>query len=179
MIRHMNTQTKQRLSRASWIEAGYRALAARGPGALKAEPLARDLGTTKGSFYWHFKDVPDYHEALLAAWETQAMPPQDEAGLPVPRLRALAESLGQQDETECAVRGWANGHHGAAASVARLDGIRLNRITNLLQEIGIANPEMARIILAAAIGMRELGESDVAPGPDAMASLVDLVLALR
>ena len=179
MIGAMNTQPKQRLSRARWIGAGYRALAARGPEALKAEPLARDLGTTKGSFYWHFKDVPEYHEALLAAWEAEAMPAGDSVGLPVPRLRALAEALGRVDETERAVRGWASGHEGAAETVARVDAARLVRITGLLQEIGIANPEMARIILAAAVGMRELGESDAAPGADAMGSLVDLVLALR
>ncbi|MEH6751885.1 MAG: TetR family transcriptional regulator, partial [Paracoccaceae bacterium] len=36
--------------------AGLAALAEAGPVALKAEPMARRLGTTKGSFYWHFAD---------------------------------------------------------------------------------------------------------------------------
>ena len=40
--------------------AGFRALARSGARALRAEALARDLDTTKGSFYWHFKDLPDY-----------------------------------------------------------------------------------------------------------------------
>ncbi|MFN3661424.1 TetR family transcriptional regulator [Yoonia sp.] len=43
-----------------WLMAGFRALASHGPSALRAAALARDLGTTKGSFYWHFKDLPDY-----------------------------------------------------------------------------------------------------------------------
>ena len=58
-----------RLNRQSWIDAGLRALVAEGPTALAAEPLARQLGTTKGSFYWHFKDVPDFQKAVIRDWQ--------------------------------------------------------------------------------------------------------------
>jgi len=61
-----------RLSRDRWIDAGFRALTEKGPQALKAEPLARGLNTTKGSFYWHFKDVPAFQAEMLACWEKQA-----------------------------------------------------------------------------------------------------------
>jgi len=43
-----------RLGKADWLDAGLAALAAEGPAALRAEALARQLNTTKGSFYWHF-----------------------------------------------------------------------------------------------------------------------------
>ena len=59
---------KQRLSADDWLRAGLQALTASGPEALKAEPLARRLETTKGSFYWHFEDVPRYRQALLNFW---------------------------------------------------------------------------------------------------------------
>ena len=65
--------TKSRLSPDKWLTAGFEALVASGPSALAAEPLARALGTTKGSFYWHFKDVPAFQDALLAAWQ---VPPE-------------------------------------------------------------------------------------------------------
>ena len=59
---------RQRLSPQTWIEAGLAELVAQGPKALAAEPLARKLATTKGSFYWHFKDVPDFQAAVVKHW---------------------------------------------------------------------------------------------------------------
>ncbi len=35
------------------------------------QPVARRLGTTTGSFYWHFADRQDLLSALLALWEDQ------------------------------------------------------------------------------------------------------------
>src|SRR5262245_7462490 len=71
-IRHrMATSTR---SRADWLRAARLALRRRGPDAVRVEPLARALGVTKGSFYWHFRDRSDLLEALLKEWE-------DETGL--------------------------------------------------------------------------------------------------
>ena len=36
--------------------AAFRALARGGVEAIAVEPIAAELGTTKGSFYWHFKN---------------------------------------------------------------------------------------------------------------------------
>lgn len=44
----------------------------RGIGGVAVEPLARRVGATKGSFYWHFNDLPTFVRALLDHWrETQ------------------------------------------------------------------------------------------------------------
>ena len=174
-VAFMSKTKSQRLTRDRWIEAGFKALAERGPEALKAEPLARDLGTTKGSFYWHFKDVPEFHAALMEAWEARALPSEDEDGLPVPRLRRLAAWLGEPDAQDVALRAWAR----ADDTVARVDGARMDLIAELLTEIGIQNPEMAQILYAASVGMRSLHDGEAATGPEAMGSMVDLILALR
>lgn len=171
----MTQEKKARLSRTSWIEAGFAALAEDGPEALKAEPLARRLGTTKGSFYWHFKDVPDFHAAMLDAWELRSEPPEDEDGTAEQRLRRLAGWLGAPDRQDVALRAWAK----AIDSVERVDGARMDRVAELLIEIGIGNPEMAQIIYATSVGMRSLSQDEAATGPEAMESLVDLILALR
>ena len=60
---------RSRLSRSDWIEAALRALSVGGLGNLSVERLAGELGATKGSFYWHFKDRPALVEAALAEWE--------------------------------------------------------------------------------------------------------------
>ena len=66
--------TRQRLSPDDWLKAGVDALARLGPEGLKAEPLARVLETTKGSFYWHFPDVPTYQKRVLEYWSESRVP---------------------------------------------------------------------------------------------------------
>src|SRR4051812_49828529 len=58
-----------RTPREDWIAAGLKALARGGPEAVRVEPLARELGATKGSFYWHFQDRAALLQALLDDWE--------------------------------------------------------------------------------------------------------------
>ncbi len=182
----MTSRGGKRLTRSDWLTAGARLLAAQGAGALKAEPMARHLKTTKGSFYWHFRDVPDFHAQLLTEWERSAQADLEavlgSAPGAVARLRALAQSIAAPEEgrtTEAAIRSWATGHAGARAAIARIDQARLTAIRRLLTETGIGNPEMARIIYAAGIGMDLLDRTGEGDNRNSMGSLVDLVLALR
>src|SRR5512147_372241 len=59
-------------SAADWLQAAFHALRTGGVAAVKIEPLARSLGLTKGSFYWHFRDREALLDALLAEWERRA-----------------------------------------------------------------------------------------------------------
>jgi AcrR family transcriptional regulator len=59
-----------RLGPEDWTRAALAAIAAKGTANVSVERLARELGTTKGSFYWHFKDRPALIEAALQRWET-------------------------------------------------------------------------------------------------------------
>ena len=70
----MPVQTKQaspkiRLSAAAWEHAALDLLAESGVGAVAVEPLARRLGVTKGSFYWHFATREALLKAALERWE--------------------------------------------------------------------------------------------------------------
>lgn len=51
------------------MDAAFAALAEGGVAAVAVEPLAVRLGTTKGSFYWHFAGRDALLEATLAHWE--------------------------------------------------------------------------------------------------------------
>ncbi len=64
----MSKQQRQ-LSRQDWIKAALSLLVRVGIDAVKIEPLARKLHVTPGSFYWHFRNRKDLHDALLAHWE--------------------------------------------------------------------------------------------------------------
>jgi AcrR family transcriptional regulator len=57
------------LHREDWARAALNAMAAGGVPAVKVEALARTLGATKGSFYWHFADRPALVDAAVALWE--------------------------------------------------------------------------------------------------------------
>lgn len=58
----------RRLSVDDWIQAGFALIVDGGPNALRVDKLCERLGVTKGSFYWHFADLPAYRTALLEAW---------------------------------------------------------------------------------------------------------------
>jgi AcrR family transcriptional regulator len=60
---------RQRLSASDWTAAALDALAAGGLAAVAVEPLATRLGTTKGSFYWHFTNRDALLRAVLERWE--------------------------------------------------------------------------------------------------------------
>ncbi|MDT0305379.1 TetR/AcrR family transcriptional regulator [Streptomyces sp. DSM 44917] len=49
-------RSRPRLSREDWIAAALAALARSGVDGLRVDVLARELGATRGSFYWHFAD---------------------------------------------------------------------------------------------------------------------------
>ncbi len=181
---------KPRLSRTDWLLAGFAALAEDGPDALKAEPLARRLGTTKGSFYWHFDDVPAFHAAMMDLWADQAVShipaALDAETTPAARLRKLSQIVAaHRSETlggiklDAAIRAWARANGSVAEQLGAVDSQRMNILEALLTETGITNPEWARIIYAADIGMEDLSSRDRADNSSAMGSLVDLVLALR
>ena len=61
----------QSLSREGWLKAARKALLLTGPSGVRVESLARVLGVTKGSFYWHFRDRGELLAALLAEWEAE------------------------------------------------------------------------------------------------------------
>jgi AcrR family transcriptional regulator len=62
---------KTSLTPADWEQEALALIAERGIAALRVEPLARRLGITKGSFYWHFPGRDELLARALARWEQQ------------------------------------------------------------------------------------------------------------
>jgi len=59
------------LDRRAWIEAATDAIAEGGFGEARILTLAKRLGVTRGSFYWHFRDHGDFMKALLEQWRDE------------------------------------------------------------------------------------------------------------
>lgn len=176
-----------RLTPDDWIAAGFRALAERGPEAVKAEALARQLKTSKGSFYWHFKDVPTFHAAMLTLWQDKAF-----AGIvteletiptPQEKLRQLARLAndGAPDRfggmlVEPAIRAWSLRDARAAEAVAAIDAARIGYVADLLHAAG--RPRSAAVMFYGAfVGLDDLqarGRPDTA---GALSDLLERILA--
>ncbi|PSL17871.1 TetR/AcrR family transcriptional regulator [Shimia abyssi] len=178
-----------RLSPDLWVAAGFEALISQGPTALKAEPLARRLKTTKGSFYWHFKDVHAFHAAMMDQWEHRAINDLEAGSAhdlpPAQKLRHLSQiTSGQVTDSvsgavlEPSIRAWAHDNADVAAAVERVDQARLSHLQSTLSENGLSNPELARILYAANLGMADLSRRDGEVNDAALGTLVDLILAL-
>lgn len=60
---------RSRLTALDWEQAALDLIAEQGVAAVAVEPLARRLGVTKGSFYWHFASRDALLEAALKRWE--------------------------------------------------------------------------------------------------------------
>jgi AcrR family transcriptional regulator len=60
------------LKAEDWVKAARAVMAEGGIEAVAVEPLARRLGVTKGSFYWHFKHRRALLEATLERWEKES-----------------------------------------------------------------------------------------------------------
>jgi AcrR family transcriptional regulator len=84
------------LSREDWAGAALAALAGDGLAGVAVEPLARRLGASKGSFYWHFRDRGELIAATLELWErrdtTEVIAALETIPDPRERLRQLARS---------------------------------------------------------------------------------------
>lgn len=82
----------ERLSVEEWRDAALRALAEGGVSAVAIEPLAKALGVTKGSGYWHFENRDALLRATLEEWELRSTQKVITRLLPIedPRERLIA-----------------------------------------------------------------------------------------
>jgi len=133
----------ERLTAQDWLDFALQTLAHEGFEALKADVLARKLGITRGSFYWHFNDLEAFHSRVIERWKeaaTEAIIVDIERfESPEKRLDALLRhAFGHGASLEIHMRTWAASNTDAARAVSDIDRRRRNYIENLLVEAGVA-----------------------------------------
>lgn len=134
-----------------WVLAAFSTLDAEGISGVKVERLAKKLGTTKGSFYWHFADRPALLTAMLDFWDQEGTKGIIEIlndGEPAPqhRLIKLMELATMTEvhgldaaRVEGALRAWAGQDKEVAARIAKTEQDRVVYVEQILRELGYSS----------------------------------------
>ena len=158
---------KTSLTAEDWIKGGFRALTTAGPQAIRVEPIARDMQVSKGSFYWHFKDVSALKVAMLDYWEAKATgeiiaAAEHIKGSAREKLDALISQTGHTPEdvggagAEPAVLDWARYDPLAGRSVAKVTEKRLAYLKTLFADAGPLADQHAILFYATYLGLSQL-----------------------
>ena len=165
--------TRRRLTREDWIRAALGALAEGGVAAVAVDRLAKEVGATRGSFYWHFEDRRALIGAALALWEreytTELIPEADAVDDPAERLRLIFHRVYEPpaDPIEIALAGAADDPL-VAPVFLRVTEARIALLRRTLVDLGLAEQdadERAWLAYAFYIGHHQLGRT---PGIEAL-----------
>ncbi len=163
-----NRSSRGQFGPDDWIQAAQRVLSSRSIDSVRVEVLAKEMGVTKGSFYWHFKDRDDLLQRMLTAWrdaateqiifrfENRGLPPRelirDLLSLPFRGTQAMEAAA-----VELAIRAWARRDDAARSVLDEVDAKRLTYITQCFRALGFSvNESKCR---AFALYSYELSES--------------------
>lgn len=154
-----------RLSADDWADAALEVIAEQGVAAVAVEPLARRLGVTKGSFYWHFPSRDALLQAALERWETgeqeAVFGTLEKISNPRERLRALIELVAQELPTHVIYSALlqALDHPIVQPVISRMSEHRLAYLAASFRQMGLdANQALhrARLAYTAYVGFLQL-----------------------
>jgi len=130
------------ITKNDWVTTALDRLLEEGSANVKVERLARDLGVTKGSFYWHFKDRADLLQQAAASWEERQLSFLDtlkntDYESPEARLKGLFAFIDTKDARhDAAMRLWARRSDWINDLVAKIDRVRLGYCEDIFIELG-------------------------------------------
>ncbi|UWS80575.1 TetR/AcrR family transcriptional regulator [Phaeobacter sp. G2] len=132
------------MNKQSWLKHGLSELSQNGSEALKADRLAKSLKVTRGSFYWHFDDLIDFHEQLLAYWQEmvtqQVINDVDLLHDSRSKVRELVHQAFAGDvRLERAIRSWSAQNKMASDATEFVDQKRIGYLAKLLIDEGLSS----------------------------------------
>lgn len=141
---------RQQLTRQDWIQAALDAITHGGVAAVRVDALAKQLGITRGSFYWHFADREALLTAALAEWERTVTDEIIERlahiGSPGERFEEIVRLafFGPRNRNRVEPALAADADHPVVAPVLRrVTTARIDFLTGLYTELGL-EPDQAR-----------------------------------
>ena len=140
------------LTPETWIEAATTVLVDQGIDHVRVDALAGQLGVTRGSFYWHFRDREDLLRRVLQAWaerSTAQLTQRLERASADPReqlrdvvsLPLRGRSAARAARIELAIRAWARRDEMARQAVDAADASRIGYHAQIFAGLGFAEAE--------------------------------------
>jgi len=160
------------LSAGDWEQQALVLIAEQGIRAVAVELLARRMGVTKGSFYWHFQNRESLIEQSLIRWEKHdAANLQASLGAiedPRERLRSFFRRTGREKLTHNVYSSlcMASDHPQVEPLLERVAARRMKHIEKAFEEIGFAPQEAshrARLTYSAYLGFLQLQKQHQTP----------------
>ncbi len=140
----------QHLSREEWLEKALNVVSREGGAKLRINNLVAEVGVSKGSFYWHFKDREDFIRSLIDHWHERYTLRvsdylDDFEGAAEEKLRKLTEMVfvGQLSRHDLAIRSWAIAEPKLQTLVKRTDDHRMNYLRMLFRGMDFDEEEAA------------------------------------
>jgi AcrR family transcriptional regulator len=140
-------RANESLTKGDWIAGAWEMLGETGLDGVRVEPLAKRLGVTKGSFYWHFKDRQELLDALFDRWfsigEDYLSPNYGHGENAADRIWKLFESvIGRTTRGQTVtLRLFSHKDPDAARRIEDRDAQRLAFLIRELKEIGFPHEE--------------------------------------
>ena len=166
---------------ADWEGAALAAIAAHGLRSLAIPDLARTLGVTKGSFYWHFRGIRELVEAAMRRWEEMDRELLEELSAIADareRLTALfVQSMEKQQAHALYVALAGSSDAQVAASIRRISDRRLKFLVDAYRQLGLNAAdarEQALLAYTAYVGALHLRQQG-SPGLSAKKDLAAYV----
>jgi AcrR family transcriptional regulator len=134
-------QEPQSASRVAWLQAGQELLRRGGAPSVKLAALTDELGLTTGSFYYHFKGIGEFHDALASFYGREQV---DEVLASIAHLGARERLTGlmqiavdkRMRPLSAAMRDWAGSYPPARAAVLEADSALLVAMETCFVELG-------------------------------------------
>lgn len=154
-----------RLSADDWAREALDQIAEQGVASVAVEPLARRLGVTKGSFYWHFPSRDALLQAALERWETveqeEIFGSLEKVSDPRERLRALFLVVAHEVKSHIIYSELlkALDHPAVSPVILRVSQRRLDYLTASFRQAGLNRTDAqhrARLAYAAYVGFLQL-----------------------
>lgn len=157
-----------RMTRTSWLEAGFSVLISEGIEQVKIMRLAEDLGVARSSFYWFFESRDELQAALLGRWA------QKNTGAIVARAKRKSGSIAGAvlNVFECwideglfdarldfAIREWARRDVNIRDAISKADAARVSALSEMFQRFDFPLQEAfirARILYFTQVGYYSL-----------------------
>jgi len=188
----MRTQEarSRRLSVDDWIDAALQIMSADGIGGVKIQRLCEQLGVTKGSFYWHFKDLDAFLDAIAEQWRRgegtfrsrldAALRSDPRNGLSNAVSAFLDRRLGR---LERAMRDWSRTDERARAAIKSADKRTFDALVSGFETLGFDRGEAdvrAKILFYAGVGFGDVGPiGDRSDPARQLETLVELLTSSR